>query len=332
MEMISAATSRLLFLSKLKGVGAVSLNRLVTEVAGNKVSLEKLGAYSPNLSRVLTDKAELLRARETTIRELDLCRELGLYVISPADSHYPDALGRTFDRPALLYVKGDPRALQTRAIGVIGTRQPTERGLARAREISVLICQTKSSVVSGLAFGIDAAAHQAVVDSGGTAIAVLAHGLDQVSPKRHSGLASEIVALGGALVSEYAPKVPPFPQQFVKRDRIQAGMCAGLIVVQTGVRGGSLHASRAILQYNRLLGYPIPDLEDIARREEKVEGIVKIQTDPKKMVANYLMCSVKDLERVIELRSRSDVKRFVAHADSQATLPEVSSERPLQLL
>ncbi len=178
----------------------------------------------------------------------------GIKVIGARSPEYPDRLRRIADPPAVLYVKGDPSALKSEImIAVIGTREPSDFGMESGRRISAFLACSGATIVSGLARGCDTTGHKGCLDAGGKTIAVLAHGLDSVHPRENKRLADEIVESGGCVISEYATGTKPARNFFVERDRLQSGLSDGVIVIETGTSGGTLHTARFCLEQKRKL-------------------------------------------------------------------------------
>ena len=300
------ATYALLALSKLRGVGTATLNSLAPHAAALQADLGAASNLARPVARALADGASLDAARREADRDLARCAALGIQVLSPADDDYPAILRGVRDRSALLFVRGQMATLTAPAVAVIGTREPTEHGRAIAERVTSHFARAGWCIVSGLALGVDATAHRTAIDARGLTVAVLAHGLDTVSPRGHAGLAASILQHGGALLSEYPPGAPVRAPQFVRRDRVQAALSAGVVLVQTDVEGGSLHASRAALEYGRVLAYPVPTARDRAAHAPKVRGILKLMQDAPADVAAYLKCDEIALNRIIPLRSRDD--------------------------
>jgi DNA processing protein len=310
MEAVSTATNRLFELSHLRGVGPAQLNAWASRPDFATLSLDSLAARTPALQKALELPDALEEAREQAYRAVAAAQRDGARIISPIDPDYPQALGLTRDRPAFLFLKGELGPTREKAMAVIGTREPTEHGKIIATRITRYFAERSWSIVSGLALGVDGLAHQAALDAHGHTVAVLAHGLDTVAPKSHTKLAADILDRGGALVSEYPYGTRPYGPNFVKRDRIQAGLAAGLVLVQTDVKGGSLHATRSALAYGRVVAYPVPTPRDISNREPKIEGILKIHHGQHHEVAQYLHCSADALSRIRALTSREDYPAF----------------------
>ncbi len=176
-----------------------------------------------------------------------------IQIISRESSNYPKYLSHISDSPPLLHVLGNINALKRDCIAIIGTRKPTEYGISAARKLGAYFAQEGYVVVSGLANGIDTAAHRGALDVNGTTIAVLAHGLDTVYPAKNKELAEEICRNNGALVSEYAWGTKINQSNFIARDRIQSGLSIGVFVVETGTRGGTLHTAKYCIEQKRIL-------------------------------------------------------------------------------
>jgi DNA processing protein len=165
------------------------------------------------------------------------------HLLSWDDARYPPLLRRISSPPAALFVEGDPDALWLPQLAIIGSRNPTAGGLDHARSFSAEMCRHGLAVCSGLASGIDAAAHAAALQAGGTTVAVTGTGLDNVYPASSSRLASLIPA-AGALVSEFPPGTRARRSHFPSRNRIIAGLSLGVLVVEAGVNSGSLITAR----------------------------------------------------------------------------------------
>jgi DNA processing protein len=164
---------------------------------------------------------------------MDAARTLG-----PDDGPYPAALRRLADRPARLRLRGDLGA--RRRIAVVGTRLADPYGEEVTRSLAGGLARAGVSVVSGGAAGIDGAAHRAALEAGGHTIAVFGTGIDLAYPAEHEGLFEEIVAAGGALLSEFPDGTPPAPWTFPRRNRIVAAISEAVVVVRAGLRSGAL--------------------------------------------------------------------------------------------
>lgn len=172
------------------------------------------------------------------------------HILTLGDPAYPELLLQTADPPLLLYVQGDLALLRAPGIGVVGSRHPTPQGKDNALAFSTHLSQAGWTIVSGLALGIDGAAHEGGLAGSGGTVAVVGTGLDRVYPRRHLELARRI-AQHGAIVSEYAIGTPPLPPNFPLRNRIIAGLTRGTLVVEAALQSGSLITARLASEAGR---------------------------------------------------------------------------------
>lgn len=160
-----------------------------------------------------------------------------------AANEFPELLKQLGDAPQALHVEGDAEVLHLPAIAIVGSRNPTSGGIETAYRFAEHLAKSGFCIISGLAQGIDAAAHRGALAAGGKTVAVLGHGLDQVYPRQNAELAAEI-ARSGALVTEYAEGTPPRRAHFPQRNRLIAGLSLGTLVVEAAIRSGSLITAR----------------------------------------------------------------------------------------
>jgi DNA processing protein len=172
------------------------------------------------------------------------------HLVPWGSADYPPLLGRAPDPPAALWIDGDPTVLWLPQLAVVGSRSATAGGLANARDFAATFARGGLTVTSGLAEGIDAAAHEATLDAGGSTIAVLGTGIDRVFPRRHAALAARIAGQG-ALVSEFPLGTDGLPSHFPRRNRIIAGLSLGTLVVEAGLRSGTLVTARCAAEAGR---------------------------------------------------------------------------------
>ena len=166
------------------------------------------------------------------------------------DDDYPAVLLQTPDPPLLLYVQGQVEFLHRRSLAIVGSRNASPQGVDNARAFAAHLSRQGWTIVSGLAFGIDGAAHEGGLDGPGSTVAVVGTGLDRVYPARHRALAHRI-ASAGVLISEFAPGTPPLPPNFPMRNRIIAGLARGTLVVEAALQSGSLITARQAAEYGR---------------------------------------------------------------------------------
>jgi len=171
--------------------------------------------------------------------------------VTVGDADYPPPLLQTADPPLLLFVEGAVESLSMRSLAIVGARNPTAQGLENARAFAAALGRAGLGIVSGLARGIDTAAHEGALLGQAPTLAVLGAGPDEPYPPQNAALAARIVAGGGAVISEYAPGTPPLKENFPRRNRIIAGLSLGTLVVEAALRSGSLITARLASEAGR---------------------------------------------------------------------------------
>ena len=184
------------------------------------------------------------------IAEIDAWVREGISVLTVLDAGYPENLRTVYDRPPLVFVAGELRPEDSRSVAVVGTRRPTDDGIARARRIGRHLAASGYTVASGLATGIDTTAHTAALEAGGRTVAVIGTGLRRAYPKQNAGLQARI-AEEGAVVSQFLPDAPPTKQSFPMRNGVMSGLALATVVVEAGEVSGSRMQARLALQHNR---------------------------------------------------------------------------------
>jgi DNA processing protein len=189
--------------------------------------------------------------------EDNLSNDINILVIT--DNAYPKYLKVIKDAPPILFVKGNPDIFNDLpGVAIVGARKTSKNGDEIAKRLASYVTENGWVVVSGLAIGIDTAAHTGALSSGGKTLVVLANGLDKATPLQNADLADEILRTGGAWVSEHSIGVPAMKHHFVPRNRIQIGLSAGSIIVEAAIQSGSLSQARFCVGQNRPLFAVIP--------------------------------------------------------------------------
>jgi DNA processing protein len=189
---------------------------------------------------------------EKAADELDLLREMGADVLVLDDGTYPALLRETADPPIVLYVKGAwQECLDAPSVAMVGSRRCSTYGQNAAEMLAKDLASRGVTVVSGFARGIDGSAHRGALAGGGRTVAVLGTGLDMIYPKEHAKLAEEILARGGAMVTQFPLGTPPLKDNFPYRNRIISGLSLGVLVVEATDRSGSLITARLAMEQNR---------------------------------------------------------------------------------
>ncbi len=253
-------------IASVEGIGPVSLERLlaafggptqVLEAARSRAGCDAVRAATrgpddrwPSMRRSTAE--ELRAAAEAPDPILATIEHAGVTVLLMEDAEYPTRLRFIDLPPRLLFVRGTATALEARnAVAVVGTRRPSDEGRRTAGRIGAALARAGALVVSGLALGIDGAAHAAVVGERGPTVAVIGGGHDRLFPRGHDRLAESIAENGGAVISEHAPGVRPSKGTFPRRNRIISGLSDAVVVVEAGARSGALVTAAWALEQGR---------------------------------------------------------------------------------
>lgn len=278
---VSPTAIALLALMKLKGYGRRSALKIVDRPLGETDLSGCREAFVSRVSRshqAHVSTSELLDAWTRSEDQLNQSQEAGIQAFSFHDGGYPKRLRKIPDPPAVLFVKGKPDGLHaTRSLAIVGTREPTLYGEEVAQRSGRTAAEVGFVVVSGLAHGCDAFAHKGCLEAHGVGVAILAHGLDKVYPAANRDLAERLLEEGGCLVSEYPLGVTPVRSAFAERDRIQSGLSDAVLVIETDVKGGTMHTVRfARDQKRRIACIAHPDR---LLTEHKTKGNQKLIND-----------------------------------------------------
>jgi DNA processing protein len=218
----------------------------------NLTELESLSFPAPAAQFLFTGKA-----RSEAERELARVSEQKGAILTFEDEDYPERLREIFDPPPVLWILGDVKLLARPSIAIVGTRHPTPYGTGMAEILARDLAAHKMVVLSGMARGVDTAAHKGALAAGGSTVAVWGTGIDVIYPKENKSLAENILVSGGAIVSEYPLGTFPAPQNFPKRNRILSGMSVGVLVVEAGENSGTRVTARCALEQDRDV-YAVP--------------------------------------------------------------------------
>ena len=257
---------------------------------------------------LFTEFGFTLDAAEKTVRimrEFDADAEMGLAVkngiriIASGDPDYPRQLAAIYDPPLVLYVKGCSADFSMPAVSIVGTRHPSPYGLRMTAEIASGLAEKGIAVTSGLARGIDSAAHKAVTEAGGVTWAALGTGLMKIYPPENRSLSEKIIECGGALVSEYPLMQTARPASFPRRNRIISGLSYGVLVIEGTFKSGSLITARCALEQGREV-MALPGLAD----NEKAQG-------PNYLIKNGA-CLVENTEDIMTCLPADAVKKKIS--------------------
>lgn len=243
---------QLVRLNLTRRIAARGLKRLVGEfgsieraLAAPEAALARTKGIGPETARALKEATEAAATAE--IRRAEA---LGCTIVALGGEGYPLRLAEIYDPPLVLYVRGELREGEN-AVAVVGARRASRYGLDTAAALAKGLVRAGVTVVSGLARGIDRAAHEATLAAGGRTVAVLGSGIDRPYPPENDGLLEDIVRKGGAVVSEYPLGAPPLAFHFPRRNRLVSGLSLGIVVVEAAERSGSLITATWALEQGR---------------------------------------------------------------------------------
>lgn len=197
------------------------------------------------------------KARDVAEDEIHKVTEAGGSILTQDDEAYPDRLREIYDPPAVLWVRGNQELLARPGIAVVGTRHPSPYGSGMAEMLSRDLANRRLVILSGMARGVDTAAHKGAIEAGGKTVAVWGTGIDVIYPKENKKLAESIVASGGTIISEYPLGTFPAPQNFPIRNRILSGMSVGVLVIEAAEYSGTRITARLAMEQNRDV-YAVP--------------------------------------------------------------------------
>jgi len=225
----------------VKGIGAVRMRALKEHFGDLAIAWHAPAEafLAAGLGPRLTERFLQVRASVDVEKYLAQVLASGIRVLTWADEAYPERLKAIDQPPPVLYLRGEVLPQDRLAVAIVGTRRITAYGRQVTEDLAAYLAQNGVTVVSGLARGVDAVAHQAALKAGGRTIAVLGSGVDRVYPPENAALAQKVIA-SGALVSDYAPGTPPEASNFPPRNRIISGLAAAVVIVEAGETSGAL--------------------------------------------------------------------------------------------
>lgn len=261
-------TKYIIALQQLQGYGSVTIKKILDLLKNHNIAtlneLYEFINYNIDEKKIIRVKKKSYNEYEDALITANSIVEKsitnGVQIISMLDKQFPENLLSTIDEegkltvPIILYYKGDISVTKRKGIAIIGTREPTSEGKLAGEYYGKLFAEAGYNIISGLAIGCDTAGHKGALSiAGGLTTSFMAHGLDKVYPEENTRLAEEIVEKGGLLMSEYPIGINVNRYNLVARDRLQAALADVTIVIQTGVNGGTMHASNAALKAGKPL-------------------------------------------------------------------------------
>lgn len=270
-------------LNMVYGLGSILISRLMDKfhTAQNifQVDIQELFQVSGISIDIAKRIKQVLSSREFAL-ELEQIAKNNIEVIFINDSRYPVLLKEIYDPPMVLYVKGDVSTFQTKMFAIIGCRKASGYGLKQADQIAQALAKINICIVSGMARGIDTAAHKGALFVKGKTLAVLGSGLNNIYPLENKFLFDQITK-NGAVVSEFALNAEPLPGNFPRRNRIISGLCRAIVVVEAAQRSGSLITADLALNQGREV-FAVPGLAN----SSNAQGTNKLIKEGAKLVEN----------------------------------------------
>lgn len=281
------STMQVIALTQLNGIGAKTVMRICEILKEKEMLIEtekdmhQFLRYAKKYQIVARLKdiseSDIIRAYSVAKRIIEESAANGINAVSYMDEDYPQRLLKTVDEkgneaiPVVMYYKGDISITHMPSIAIIGTREPTYEGESSGEFLAGEFAKRGFNIISGLAIGCDSCAHRGALNVYGKTTAFLAHGLTTIYPPQNESMAKEIIEKGGLLMSEYPIGTKLSPYNLVARDRLQAGLAMATLVIQTGKKGGTMHAALTTLKANKPL-YTVRFKDDATNNHEKCLG------------------------------------------------------------
>ena len=285
---MNTKTKDIYILSRIKGVGPAALTKIINAgfssinelcSLGSEEELKKLIRGGPNQSiaidTILNGSDHHVDSIENEIEELD---SIDIQIFSKWDDNYPPGYKLLNNKaPLFIYTKGNTELLhEQNSIAIIGTRDCSNEGIKIAKKTAIHFAGLGYTIVSGLAEGIDTAAHEGALDAKGNTTAVVVD-VKNIFPEKNKGLAKNILDSGGLLIAENPPGTIPVGHLFVSRDRLQSGLSLAVFPIETDIKGGTMHTVRFSEEQNRLLYVPdLISIEQYDHDNDKARGIFEL--------------------------------------------------------
>ena len=309
----------------IKGIGAVRMQGLVAHFGDLESAWKAAPADLAQAGLGLRLIERVLQARDSVNLDKvwEKIEKQGIHILTWQDGSYPQRLKEIDQPPPVLYIRGEYLPDDLFAVAVVGTRRVTSYGRQITEELSSFLAANGMTVISGLARGVDAIAHQAALKSGGRSIAVLGTGVDKIYPPEHRGLAEQIVERG-ALISDYAPGTPPEASNVPPRNRIISGLSLAIVVVEAGETSGALITAEFAAEQGREV-FAVPG-SILAPQSKGTNKLIQNGALP--------LLSVNDLMQALDITRVGEhkVARKIMPADAiEAKLLTVLTHEPLHV-
>ena len=324
-------------LNQIPSFGPVKFQQLLLQCEGDLNNLSQLtqsdfkalGLSSPQISALKRPNASYIQKNVDWLNSNE-----SHFVIGYTDPDYPDSLKEISAPPFLLFGYGNQEVIHQYQMAMVGSRNPSLSGKHAAHALAKELSDSGWVITSGLAMGIDAASHTGALDAGGVSIGVIGAGIDHVYPKRNKKLYERMIESGGCVISEFAPGVPPKPENFPRRNRIISGLSKGVVVVEAEIKSGSLISARYALEQDREV-FAVPGNINnplakgchylIKQGAKLVDCVDDINEEFTNVVALHDPCDRKNIKKTSEQSLASD--KLLDSVDYEATTLDVIAAR-----
>jgi DNA processing protein len=309
----------------VKGIGAVRLQALRDHFGDLSVAWQAPAdaLQSAGLSPRLAEKVVQIRAGLNLDKFMSRMAAQGIQVLTWEDELYPKRLKEIDQPPPVLYMRGEMRPDDFWSVAVVGTRRVSAYGRQVADELAMFLANSGVTIISGLARGVDAIAHQAALKAGGRTIAVLGCGVDRIYPPEHIQLAEKMIA-SGAIMSDYAPGTPPDASNFPPRNRIISGLSMATVVVEAGETSGALITAQFAIDQGREV-FAVPG-NILAPQSKGTNRLIAEGAHP--LLSAQDLLDVLDLRRVTEQR---EVQKILPGNETEEKLLRVLTHEPMHM-
>jgi DNA processing protein len=309
----------------VKGIGAVRLQALQDHFGALSLAWQAplVALQSAGLGPKLAERVLQIRASLDLDKYMSRLQAQGIQILTWDDELYPRRLKEIDQPPPVLYMRGELKPEDFWSVAVVGTRRVSAYGRQVADELAMYLANNAVTVISGLARGVDAIAHQSALKAGGRTIAVLGCGVDRIYPPEHTPLAEKIMA-NGALLSDYAPGTPPDASNFPPRNRIISGLSMATVVVEAGQTSGSLITAQFAADQGREV-FAVPG-NILAPQSKGTNRLIADGAHP--------MLSVQDLLEILDLRrvtEQLEVHKILPGNETEEKLLRVLSHEPMHM-
>ena len=309
----------------VKGIGAVRLQALMDHFGSLEVAWQAPvdALQAAGLGPKLAERVTQVRASVDLVKFMAQIEAQGISILTWEDELYPPRLKEIDQPPPVLYVRGALTAEDAWSVAVVGTRRVSAYGRQVTEELASFLAANGVTVVSGLARGVDAIAHQAALKAGGRTVAVLGSGVDRIYPPEHTQLAEKMMS-NGALVSDYAPGTPPDASNFPPRNRIISGLSMATVVVEAGETSGALITAQFAVDQGREV-FAVPG-NILAPQSKGTNRLIAQGARP--MLSGRDMLDILNMTRVTEQRQ---VRRTLPSDEVEASLLNILTHEPLHV-